>query len=485
MKKTTILILTVILSSAFYSNVFAGTPVVNSFNAPTSLESGQIANFGWTIDGGGHSLVIFCSQGIKLFYSSNNQAFPCDTRVSISPIASDGISIIVANNSGSPRIITARIIPKDGNAVDYDAGARETSIYINPDRQPITGLFSNATSTVSGTPTILSWTSKYLDGVNLKIDCNDSITATSSIWSGSSILTCGQIAFQNDLPGSGSVSILFNNQANADLPLNIMLIPAMSPGVYDGTHPQTLALTVASDAQKPLSVSFSASRTKIYSGDSVTFNWNVTNGIGANLKFSCSPYLQFFNYNVSTTTALPCNDYIWLNPSGAVGSTSVTFINSYIGGQSSTVTIFPELKNGTFAGYATKSIQISVDSLPTTASALKQPTNTSAGNTTVSTAKTSATTSPKTSSGNAKTVKNIFKQDLKIGSRNADVTLLQKFLAKNKSIYPEGYVTGYFGVSTRSAVGRFQIKNGLIKNNRDPLYGKVSGKTRELLNSMQ
>jgi len=45
---------------------------------------------------------------------------------------------------------------------------------------------------------------------------------------------------------------------------------------------------------------------------------------------------------------------------------------------------------------------------------------------------------------------------LRVGSRNADVTTLQGFLASNKDIYPAGLVTGYFGGMTKNAVKKFQ-----------------------------
>jgi len=49
-------------------------------------------------------------------------------------------------------------------------------------------------------------------------------------------------------------------------------------------------------------------------------------------------------------------------------------------------------------------------------------------------------------------------QDLKYGIRGEEVVLLQTWLARDKSIYPEGLVTGFFGSLTESAVIRFQEK---------------------------
>lgn len=52
-------------------------------------------------------------------------------------------------------------------------------------------------------------------------------------------------------------------------------------------------------------------------------------------------------------------------------------------------------------------------------------------------------------------------RQLEIGSVGADVTALQTFLAQDRTIYPQGIVTGYFGSLTYSAVSNFQARNGI------------------------
>lgn len=52
-------------------------------------------------------------------------------------------------------------------------------------------------------------------------------------------------------------------------------------------------------------------------------------------------------------------------------------------------------------------------------------------------------------------------QPLSVGSSGTDVTTLQTFLAGDASLYPQGLVTGYFGVLTKTAVSNFQVRNGI------------------------
>ncbi len=66
-------------------------------------------------------------------------------------------------------------------------------------------------------------------------------------------------------------------------------------------------------------------------------------------------------------------------------------------------------------------------------------------------------------------------KDLAPRSRSSEVTKLQALLARDKSIYPEGIVSGFFGKLTSEAVKRFQKKYGL------PQVGRVGPLTRAKL----
>lgn len=72
---------------------------------------------------------------------------------------------------------------------------------------------------------------------------------------------------------------------------------------------------------------------------------------------------------------------------------------------------------------------------------------------------------------------------LSFGSRGADVTALQTYLATDKNIYPEGIVSGYFGRGTEKAVQRFQTSRKIVTSGTPSTtgYGSVGGKTRAAL----
>ena len=88
-----------------------------------------------------------------------------------------------------------------------------------------------------------------------------------------------------------------------------------------------------------------------------------------------------------------------------------------------------------------------------------------------------------TSTGSANASCPVIARNLGIGSEGADVTALQRFLAADVSIYPEGTVSGYFGSLTERAIQRWQTKQGIVSSGAPGTtgYGAVGPQTRNAL----
>jgi len=69
-------------------------------------------------------------------------------------------------------------------------------------------------------------------------------------------------------------------------------------------------------------------------------------------------------------------------------------------------------------------------------------------------------------------------RNLSRGTSGDDVKKLQEFLAQDKSIYPEGLATGFYGALTEAAVKRFQEKHGI------EAVGSIGPKTRSKLDEL-
>ena len=69
---------------------------------------------------------------------------------------------------------------------------------------------------------------------------------------------------------------------------------------------------------------------------------------------------------------------------------------------------------------------------------------------------------------------------LALGMKGDDVSCLQTILAQDPSVYPEGTISGSFGVLTEAAVKKFQCKNNIVCSGSPATtgYGLVGAKTR-------
>ena len=163
--------------------------------------------------------------------------------------------------------------------------------------------------------------------------------------------------------------------------------------------------------------------------------------------FSISPSLY--------TTAQTCN----------VSESSIT-VAMAAGGPVTTVTIAPESTTCTLPSSSGGGGGVSIRA-----------------SSSVSSAASSATAAPvipavsvASPSSVARSVSPVFNKNLTRGSKGEDVKNLQKLLAQDKTIYPEGIVSGVFGPMTEKAVKKFQAKYSL------PQVGAVGPATRSILN---
>jgi PKD repeat protein len=77
----------------------------------------------------------------------------------------------------------------------------------------------------------------------------------------------------------------------------------------------------------------------------------------------------------------------------------------------------------------------------------------------------------------------VITRNLGIGSEGADVTDLQRYLAQDKSVYPEGVISGYFGSLTQIALQRWQASHGIVSSGTADTtgFGAVGPRTRNAI----
>ncbi len=83
-------------------------------------------------------------------------------------------------------------------------------------------------------------------------------------------------------------------------------------------------------------------------------------------------------------------------------------------------------------------------------------------------------------------VSGVLTGPFQVGMTSEQVKLMQQMLAQDKSIYPEGSITGYYGSATTQAVQKFQCKYNLICQGTPDTtgYGLAGPQTSALLNQV-
>lgn len=455
-------------------------PAVSSFLiSPSSANSEQPISFSWMLqDSGGYSFIIYCQNGIWLKSTSNGTSLPCDTAITSTTNTNDDKLVIVSNMSGGTKTIKARIIPKDNTGQDYTVGAKDGYFTVNTSAQPITSFSSNIVNAKSDETITLSWESIDPYGVNLFIECNRDIKASSTNYS-DGYLPCEKAIFPTNLPSSGSLKLSLANYHIESIAYHLFLLPAISTNTYDGTHPAKIEITVLSSVlPDPIVSYFTASSTDIKSGEKVNLSWSVNNAVGANLIVKCISGVTATSSITNEEISLPCNILAFPVALSPAGSMAITIKNKSEFPQLVFLSLIPSKKNGEYDATRGKEISISARS----EKSLSQ--SSSSQQSTTTNQSSSLSSSSYSSSSSSKSNSFVFFKSLKRGSTGLDVIRLQEFLKKDSSVYPEGIISGYFGPATLRAVARLQIKHN-ITNENDPFLGTVGPKTRAKLNELQ
>jgi peptidoglycan hydrolase-like protein with peptidoglycan-binding domain len=154
---------------------------------------------------------------------------------------------------------------------------------------------------------------------------------------------------------------------------------------------------------------------------------------------------------------------------------TLSFTNKSYGPQGFLASIIPQISDGTYD--ATKGRSISLSILPLGTASAPMGTNTA----NAITVPPGAAPTPTSTIKVTRPVQ--FSWYLQKGMKHSQVSELQKLLAQDKLLYPEGLVTGYFGPATDAALKRFQKRYGIAKEG-DEGYGLVGPKTRAKLNTL-
>lgn len=492
-KKAGVWAFSILITMAFTGTAFAAPPIINSFTIdPQSIANNWSTAISWnTSSSTGRDLYFTCPAGITI-KKSGGSSFPCNLRQSLGgdPVGWEGFTF--TNVSGATQNVLVTFYPKDSAGSAYDQGARRGTITVQTSSQPILDFSISSSTIASNAPLTIVWKGQDAGGVNLQFECADSVKIRKAV-SDIAVLPCGKPGLVADLPISGSLIVYPSNSSLAPVSVIVRVFPALGGGAYDGTHSMNSNFSVL-PTPPPATASassFISSATRLFPTDSFSVSWATRDSAGANIKYSCQDGITLYSVSGTSTNALPCNVPAFTSALSATGSTTLKVKNANPYAVNLGLILLPKDAAGTY--FQTTSLSLNVSVLPagtvatTPASSVPAATivQPSATPTTANVLVPQNSITPSVTPSVKSTLpKYNFVRPLKRGSKHADVTALQKFLAQYKEIYPDGYVTGYFGPATEKALGLFQEKYGVAKKG-DEGYGTVGPKTRAKLNSMQ
>ena len=484
------------LASAAHAN----TPSVTLFNiSPSYIDNAHSTLLSWATDSASGSELYFpCIDGISV-QDGNGNSITCGTRHSAGSGTSGQASFTVINVAGAAQQIPVTIYPKDANGQDYDSGAKTAIAAVGTAAQPLTNFSLSSTSISSGSAVTLSWTGQYIVGANMSYSCNDNISvyaqgSNTKLMCNTPLVTTGGTTLEPSPTGSAAYTVV--NSSNTDTArITFSVFPAIHTGLYDMTHALSAQLTIAPKAAVlPPSIDYFrnlATTSNTLFGIPFSLGWSIQHASGANLQFTCDSDLS---YSVGSTT-LACNVPAF-SAALSASSTVPIVITSRTGTPAApSVTLLPQMADGTYNGIVATRLALSVVSTSTAAAQAPMPSIQTIVATSTATphpnplplrgegaAQNPATTTPiKTNAPNtpiARLTIPLFR-----GSNGSQVKALQTFLARDPSVYPEGTVNGNFGPATDAAVKRFQLKYSLTTAN-NPSYGFVGPATRAVINAM-
>lgn len=461
-----------------------GPQVVSVTTDTATVSSGGGLYLSWIINGSssGYNLYFYCLPGVKIKNYETGGEIPCETRYTTGRNV-PRIGLVLTNISGNTVSLPVRVYPKDLYGTDYDSGAMTGYITVNPVAQLITDFTATTTSAITmgqvATSTItLTWVSSSdLSSTNLQFTCNPDV----KIYQPNDLLPlpCGTRALTSNLSGSGSATFNFINSSFSETSVIAMVLPLISTNSYSAVQTKSVTLKIAGRTlPKPISVNaFTVPKTTITSGDGLNFAWDVSNAAGVNLQILCNSAVTLRDAQSTTTaTIIPCGTPAFSQSLPPVSNTTLYFTNKYSDRQNITVYLIPQNADGTYNAMLNKQINVRIDSA---SQSVISPTPAISANPVPA-----PTATANTAGAGIKAIRTItFTQYLYKTSKASQVTALQKFLAQDKALYPEGLVTGYFGSLTETAVQRFQERYGIAKKGDDG-YGYVGPKTRAKINSL-
>ena len=233
-------------------SVSPSAQVVEFFkSSTTTTETGKAVTLSWNIpDAWGANISMECKDGVRATspnYSSGNLS--CGRQIFSTALGKTASLAINFTNSSIDAIpVSFTLYPAIGTNIYNGINTESITVDVASDYvpDPTVNYFktSSPLTVFSGENIKLSWDTENTKGVNFKISCADSTTATSSVEPNVNLL-CDKYALTTLLGSDGNISLAFQNKSAISKNVTATLYPAFkNKEGYDATKSKSLAFEI-------------------------------------------------------------------------------------------------------------------------------------------------------------------------------------------------------------------------------------------------
>ena len=259
-------------------------PVNSLYASATSTTSGNQTTLYWTgiSDLDGVNVMIPCIDGLSATSSFDGNKIYCGRIAFANKLPSTGSLSISFKNTNLERVlIKVSILPYIGDSLYDLSHAQNIDLDIAVDKIlpiQILSFVSSKPSVASDDTVSLLWTSKNASGVNLKMDCVESLSASFVFSTTTQSVRCNKFFSDTALGPNASTSLVLYNTSQQVKNVTFTLFPQLTPDSFDGINTKILSISVSPKGQAVVftpppvqSVSTSTGATKPFGEKMIVF----------------------------------------------------------------------------------------------------------------------------------------------------------------------------------------------------------------------
>lgn len=228
----------------------ATTPLASVSVSATTTTPGSPIAVSWTgVDLDGANIIFTCSEGVSFSSLVDSPSLPCGTLAFTNKLDGSGTANLYFKNKNNDKTsVSLRVLPYIGDGA-YDL-THSVPVYFDVASEKvlpfqILTFAPSQPKVASGDTLTVLWTTKYTNGINLKVDCSDYLSFTLATSSGGQAITCNSLISDSYFNPNSSAGIVISNSSKDTKIAYITLLAQLPTGGFDGINARKIAVSVA------------------------------------------------------------------------------------------------------------------------------------------------------------------------------------------------------------------------------------------------